>query len=294
MLLNWCKKYFFFIFYCFISINNVFASDDKVSITTTNSILADIAKHIGKDNVIVNSIIGKGQELHEYSPKPSDLKKFFSSNLFIYNGLNTEGWLESIDIPETVSTMAASDNCEFIINTNGQKDVHVWNSPKGALCYVNNIKNKLISLNPEKKDYYEQNAKEMIDELIELSNRFHTQFNNLEKAKLLAIVSHDAFVYLAQEFGIILKPIKNSNEDRELSVFELKSIIQDAKKLSIKIIFTEKGENSKLAETVANNIDGIVIDGLYADYLSNSSEADSYIKYLEYNLETIYNAFEKK
>ena len=65
------------------------ASNEKLKVVVTNSILADITENIAKDKIDLHSIVPIGKDPHEYEPCLKMFKNF-KSRFDFYNGVNLE------------------------------------------------------------------------------------------------------------------------------------------------------------------------------------------------------------
>ena len=59
--------------------------ENQLTVVATNSILADMAKEIGKEHVIVHSIVPVGTDPHEHEVLPEDIKKASDADVILYN-----------------------------------------------------------------------------------------------------------------------------------------------------------------------------------------------------------------
>lgn len=112
-------------------------SKEKLSVVATNSILADMAKEVGTDQIDIHSIVPVGTDPHEYEVLPEDIKKASDADVILYNGLNLEtgnSWfdnlMETAKKEEGKDYFAVSKNVEPLYLTSGEEhtkaDPHAW------------------------------------------------------------------------------------------------------------------------------------------------------------------------
>ena len=78
-------------------LNNVKeGSADKISVVTTLFPLYEFTKEVGGDKVEVILLLPPGAEAHTFEPKPSDIKKINSADIFLYVGAGMEPWAHDI------------------------------------------------------------------------------------------------------------------------------------------------------------------------------------------------------
>ena len=84
-------------------------SDERPLVLTTFTILADLARNVAGDRLLVESITKPGAEIHSYQFTPSDIVKTKGAKLIIENGLGLEAWfskfmISTSDIPNVKLT----------------------------------------------------------------------------------------------------------------------------------------------------------------------------------------------
>lgn len=134
----------------------------------------------------------------------------------------------------------------------GAYDPHVWLSPKNGIIQAKNIAEKLSEIDPENKDYYEKNFEKIKKELEEIDKEYEKKLENKENKKFL--VDHEAFSYLARDYGLIQVPLTSITSTSETDAKTMKNAIDYVKKEKITAIFYEKGESDKNVKTLADEL----------------------------------------
>jgi ABC-type Zn uptake system ZnuABC Zn-binding protein ZnuA len=154
-------------------------------VVTTLSDYAVLAKAIGGERVITNSIVYSVQDPHHIRPKPSFVNMVMKANLLISTGLDLELWLPTVVNRSgnknvrsgEIGYVAVSQGIELLekpkVISQIEGDVHVFGNPHITTSPINtrqvawNIATGLIKNDPQGKALYEQNLKILQDELDE-------------------------------------------------------------------------------------------------------------------------------
>src|SRR3954464_448941 len=68
----------------------------KLSIVTTATDYADIARQIGGDKVDVHSVMKGPENVHNVMAKPTEMVFLNEADLFVHSGLDTEPWRDNL------------------------------------------------------------------------------------------------------------------------------------------------------------------------------------------------------
>ena len=272
------------------------AETDKFKVITTFTVIADIARNIGGDAAIVESITKPDAEIHNYQVTPGDIRRASGSNLILYNGLNLELWFEKFfknfnSIPSVVVT----DNIQPLGISegpySGKPNPHAWMSTRNALIYIENIRKAFVQYDKENAETYNKNAAIYATKIIALDEPFREKIESLTIENRWLVTSEGAFSYLAEDYGLkeaFLWPI---NADGQGTPQQVRKVIDLVRKNRIPAIFSESTVSSKPAKQVARETGARYGGVLYVDSLtSEDGKVPSYIDLLKVTLQTIVEA----
>lgn len=262
----------------------------KVEVTASISPIKEFTELIGGDKIEVTSLVPDNAEPHDIDLKPRDFEKLTKSKLFIYNGLGMEDWLDEVKEQISEDKIKYVDTSENgnVIKTDGKIDPHQWLSLKEAINQCNNIKLALSEVDPNNKDYYEENYEKVKNDFEELYNEYLPKFQSLEHKNF--VTSHEAFGYLCRDFGLKQQALNDLFGEGELTAKKIEDLVKYCDDNGVNTIFSEEEDSQKEAQTLANEINGEV-KPLYT--LETKVEGKSYLEVMKINLEEIYESMDK-
>jgi len=290
-------KYYSLIIALFIS--GITTAQDRLNVLASASMFADMAKNIIGNKHDVGLIVPVGGDPHLYEPTPGDAKKVAQADLILVNGLTFEGWIteliansgtkaKSVILTEGL-TPISSDQYK---NSN---DPHAWMNATNGLVYVKNIYNAIIKLDPLNATYYRKRYENYKTQLINLNTYISENVKSIPESNRYLITSHDAFAYYGQEYGIRVEAILGTSTDADAQTSDLMRVSKIIAENSIPSIFVESTVNPKLIEQIASAQKISIGGSLYADSLGKKgSPADTYLKMLKHNTDTIVKALKQK
>ncbi len=269
--------------------------EGKKKVLTSFTILADMAKNVAGDKLIVESITRIGSEIHGYEPTPSDLVKAEEADLVLYNGLNLERWMEQFlgsvqDIPSVVLT----EGIEVIPISEGEyankPNPHAWMSPQNALIYVENIRQAFVELDPDNADTYNANAQAYSEEIKKLDRILAESIAQIPENQRYLVSCEGAFSYLARDYNLQEIYLWAINAEQQSTPKQIQSVIEKVKANDIPAVFCETTVNDEGQRQVAQATGAKFGGNLYVDSLSaEDGEVPSYLELLRYDIDTIIN-----
>ena len=267
---------------------------DKVPVTASFSILGDLVRSVGGERVAVTTLVGPNEDAHVFEPKPKDAKALLNSRLLVTNGLGFEPWAdklarsanykgEVVVASRDVKTRQVSDAKKHA--DHGDADPHAWQNPNNVVLYVRHIAVGLSKADPDGAVIYQSNAESYVKELVALDTWAKAQFAAIPLDKRKVITSHDAFGYLAAQYGVQFLAPQGVNTDAEPSAKQVAQLIAQIKREKIRAVFVENMSNPKLLAQLSKDAGATVGASLYADALSAPEQPGAtYLQMMRHNI----------
>jgi manganese/iron transport system substrate-binding protein len=274
------------------------SSESKPKVVSTSTIIADLTEKIGGDEIEHQEILKPGTDPHIYEPVPTDSIAFEEADLILYNGYNLEPGLiklmnaagikaKKVAVGEKITPLDLDYKGKIV------PDPHVWGDAKNGIIMVSTIRDELIELSPEHKQEFTDNAAKLTTELQQLDTWISIQTKTIPKNQRQLVTTHDAFQYYANAYGLkVTGTLIGISTEEQPSAQTVKNLVESLKKAQVKAIFAETTINPVLINTVAEEA-GVKLAPrqLYSDSIGASgSKADSYVKMLIANTQTIVEA----
>ena len=277
------------------------ATKPTVQVLTTFSILADLAREVGGERVVVTSLVGPDQDAHGFDPRASDIRRLSKADLVIANGLGFEPWLkrmlaaarykgqvliaaDGIDALEADEHHAEHDHAG---QDDDDKDPHAWLDIRHAQHYVRSIATALSERDPAGAAHYAQRAKAYLLELDTLDADLRSRFAALPEARRTVVTPHDAFGYFAHAYGLrFVAPAGLSNEASP-SAASLATLIEQLRELKVPVVFLESFADERLIERIRTATGARRGGTLYADALASDGPARTYLGLMRHNADTL-------
>ena len=271
-------------------------AQDKLKVTATFSILADLVKNVGGDRVEVAAIVGPNGDAHVYAPAPADAKRLAESKLVIANGLGFEGWISRL-------VKASGTKAAHVVASRGVKprkaagdhdhghaegDPHAWQSVANVKIYVGNIRDALIAADPAGKTAYAANASAYLGKLDVLDREVRAEVARIPADRRRIITNHDAFGYFKDAYGLDFIAPQGVSTESEVSARDVARIIAQIKKQKIRAVFMENVSDPRLLKRIADETGAKIGGTLYSDALTEEKgDAPTYIDMVRHNVRTL-------
>lgn len=260
--------------------------------------VSELVKMIAGDKFEVKTIIKTSEEPHSFELTSQAIKDLNGASLIAYNGAGMESFIDDLkdNVKDDDKFLDLSDSLTLLDSSKEGSDMasinpHTWLSIKNAKVMVDNIYRKLSSMDPDNEKYYKDKLDEALAKFDDLDKKFSDELSKVKDKEKYFVVSHAAFNYLADDYGLKQVAVTGISPEEEPSAKDLKTIADFVKEKNIKTIFFEGKATPKVAETLAKNT-GTKTSTLYTmENLDDDMIEKGYFGLMEENLKALVESF---
>lgn len=253
--------------------NKDVSSKNKLKIYTTAFAFQSFTEQIGGKYVDVESIYPPGADMHTFEPTQKEMVNIAKGDLFIYSNQEMDpvakkiaGSINNKDLKLALAANFTHD--DLVVNheheheheghehdheeeghdhEEGSEDPHIWLDPVLNKKMVKSIKDDLAKKDPQHKDYYENNYKQVVNDLDNINQRL-TEVTEHPKRDTV-VISHDSIGYLANRYGFKQEGVSGMNNE-EPSQRDLMDIVNNIKQTKQPYVLYEQNISSKVTDVI--------------------------------------------
>ncbi len=280
---------------------------DALKVVTSFTIIQDLAREIGGEDVVIHNLVPTGTDPHEYEPLPDDIKKTTDADILFYNGLNLEGgksgwFFKMIDSvgqkEENIFNLTERVEPMYIGGKDGRDEEinpHAFIDPAVGIKMAEDMRDAFIKKDPDRKENYQKRADEYIHRLQEIDKEYEEKINAIPEENRILVTSERAFQYMTSHYGLKEAYVWEIDTEENGSPQQIKSLVEFIKGNSVPILFIESNVDPRPMETVSQETGvSIAKKRIYSDEIGQpGEEVDTYMKYLKYNIDLIHSELSK-
>ena len=269
------------LFLLFSCSNTEERNDDRLEIMAASFPSYDAARAVAGDLASITMLVPPGGGEHSYEPSIEDVIRISGSDLFIYNGGESDTWITYIlsDLDGATSTFSLLENAAFTLyedeeniawkeeNHDGHDhshgrvlDEHVWTSPENEIAIIQALCEEIASLDEDNREVYESNAASYIEDIREVQGTIR---KIVEDGMRREIIVADRFplLYFVTEFSLdYYAAYPGCSSESEPSAKTVAFLIDKVRDDGIPVVLHMELANTLLSEVVAEESGAAVME----------------------------------
>ncbi|MEM1249755.1 MAG: zinc ABC transporter substrate-binding protein [Acidobacteriota bacterium] len=269
------------------------AQAEKLRIGITLHPYYSFVTNIVEDLASVVPLIDAGNNPHNYTPRPEDMKRVLTMDVLVVNGIGHDEWafdiLNAAGRQDDLRLIYANDGVALIpVAGGGDAKVvnpHTFISTTAAIQQIYTIAKALGEIDAANADAYRRNARAYALKLRRMRADFMAQLTDVDVSSFRCATMHGAYGYLMQEFGLSVAAVIEPRHGVQPTARQLAKTIDEIQATGVSVLFAEKYFTSKLAQTIR---DATGVEMFSFSHMSDGTYAkDLFEEEMRSNLETL-------
>jgi zinc/manganese transport system substrate-binding protein len=271
-------------------------------IVATTSIIGDLVHNVVRNEAVVEVIMPRGADPHEFSPSVKQIALLYDADLVVSNGAGFEEPMtdvlrsareEGADVYELASTYDAVGATGDRSSEEGARDPHVWLDPLQTAAAVKALGAELAAI-PGATKGWAARAGAYSAEIRSVHRDVDDVLSTIPGGRRKLVVSHDTFGYWAERYGfeVIGAAIPSVSSTTGSSAAQLEELADSMREEGITAIFSDNTVPEALLQTLAGEVErDVEVVTLLTDSLApRGEEGDTYLEMLEVNAQRMADA----
>ncbi len=284
---------------------------DGVDVVATTTMIADMVRVIGGNDIRVEALMRPGVDPHLYKASPADMSTLNRAKVIFYNGLLLEGKMERLFTRlakdgKQVHAVAEALPKEQLLepdDTEGHPDPHIWGDASLWAQAVPVVVDGLSKAFPENAEGFAQRGDAYREQLESLHQWAQARLQTIPEGKRKLVTSHDAFAYFGRAYQMDVIGVQGISTASEPSVADRTRMVDFIKVHQIPAIFVESSVNATLIEQIGKDANVTIGGELFSDAMGEPGvtetvggetyDVGTYVGMLKHNVNTVVKALTK-
>lgn len=237
-----------------------------------------LVERIAGDTVTVGLLVPPNANVHTYEPTFKEVLSASNADLWFRIGETFEPrvikalsahnpnlWI--VDLRPGLDLIAGHDHCHHGCCHPEGMDLHIWLSARMMKPQAITVAEALKRRYPANAAQYDQALKEHLRELDALDRQLTALLGPVKGKTVL--VTHPAYAYLCRDYDLHQMPVEIEGKDP--SPRQLTQLLDNARRLEVKTIYTQSQYPDKVAKLVAGQLNAslVKLDPYAENYMEN-------------------------
>jgi zinc transport system substrate-binding protein len=282
-------------------------ASDRLRVVAAFYPLEFVAERVGGDRVSVTGLASPGADAHEWELAPSQVAAIDSADLVIYlsgfqpsvEGAVAEYAPEAFDATGVVPLLTSPESGPEAGDGarkgdgeddhggghgTGSTDPHVWLDPDRLATITGAVAERLSVIDPDHAGGYAARAEALRADLAAMDAAYAGGLAGCQRREI--VVSHAAFGYLADRYGLRQIAISGLAPEDEPTPQQVAAVVEQAREHGATTVFSEVLAGPEVAELIAEQLGAATATLDPIEGLAPSSRED-YLSLMRANLATL-------
>lgn len=273
------------------------ASNGKLRVLATNSIVGDVVGQVGGDYITMSLLMPLGTDPHDYLPRPQDATALADAQIIFANGAGLEASLQPLfDSTGATSKLVEVSDGITLLQLPGSNqstgDPHTWMDPNNVLIWTQNILTALSTADPAHATAYQANAKAYNTSLRDLDTWTRSEVAQIPVQNRLLVSDHAVLGYFAVRYGFSqVGSITGSfSSEAAPSAKEVAALEVKIRQTGARAVFVSEAANQGLADQIASDTGIRTVWIYHATLTAPGGPVPTYLDFMRYNINAIVGA----